>query len=194
MFLLDGWLYCQVKELQSNKNNFLLAKQLQSKTRDTPATGPPVSTLLVVSVLAHFYSQTAKLLSWLHFNIHMLEESTSNRFLSILTASLRSSVPAAPCFLFFIQHYSLILCLSLPCPQKHSAAVRALSIPVSWKVGGARKRKCCMQTIPFYEMEPLCKIASLRLTSEPQKSLFPSTLFTPKQVYASVDRKNCSHI
>lgn len=107
---------------------------------------------LWLSVLPHLCSQTAKLLSWLYFNIHMLGESKSNRFLSILTASLRSSVPAAPCFLFL---FSIIPSCYVSASLAHSAAVRALS---KWaplhleKLGEERKRKCCVQTIPFYKM------------------------------------------
>lgn len=39
-----------------------------------------------------------------------------------------------------------------------------------------------MQPIHLYKMESLCKMASLRPCSDPQKLPFPSTLVIPKQV------------
>lgn len=146
---------------------------------------------LWLSVLPHLCSQTAKLLSWLYFNIHMLGESKSNRFLSILTASLRSSVPAAPCFLFL---FSIIPSCYVSASLAHSAAVRALSkwAPLHLEKLGERKKKEML--CANYSLLQNGKMASLKPTSDPQKSLFPSTLLTPKRVHASVDKKNCTHI
>lgn len=92
--------------------------------------GSPVSTLLMLSLsfLLHLYSQTALLVSCLYLNVHVLEESKSNRFPSTSTPFLRSSAPAVPCFLFFLSIIpAFILCLTLACLQKPTAAVKGLT-------------------------------------------------------------------
>lgn len=78
-------------------------------------------------VFPHLYFQVAKLFSWLYFNVLILEESKSKRFSVYFNCIPEKLCTCSTLFLVFIQHYSLILCLSLPCPQKLSAAAKALS-------------------------------------------------------------------
>lgn len=141
--------------------------------------------MLSLLFLLHLYSQTVLLLLWLYLSDHMLEEYKSNSFLPTLIPFLTSSAPAVPCFLFFssalvlpLFYVSPLLAYRCPLQQRSDQIV----ISVYWKVRGVRKRKCSMQPIHLYKMVSLCKMASLRPCSDPQKLLFPSTLVIPKQV------------